>query len=191
MRTKPTDVPPALPEHVRHHRAAQARGHREWEVDEICKVVSLYPNYEAMQEALPHRSYSALRNAADRWAARTRRHVWTTVENARLRRIWPTEASKAEILAAFPGITWEKLVAHARWMGLGRRTRRFKEFDVTVLDKIRQRAEDDGFTLIDLDRLAGTGRYFQKSNRKLVPKHIVKATIAFGGTWDIDWNDEA
>jgi hypothetical protein len=191
MRQNLNQQPPAVPEHIRRHRAALARGHREWEVDEICKVIKLYPDYDKMQAALPHRTYAALRNAAKQFAAVRKRHIWTMKENTTLKRLWEAGAAKAELCATFPSVSYRAIKSHAVDMKLGRRGgRRLKEFDATALDKIRQRASDDGHTLVELDRLAGTGRYFQKSNRKIIPKHVVKAIIALGGTWDIDWNDE-
>lgn len=155
-------------------------------------VKKLYPDYAAMQAALPHRSRDALYFAADKWAAKRKFHVWTTTENKKLKVMWERGATRQELRDAFPDVSFEAIRCHAaQALGCGPRPRNYKEFEITALDKIRQRAKEDGFTLVELDRLCGTGRYFQQSKRKLVPKHIVKAIIALGGTMDIDWNQEA
>ncbi|WP_316196666.1 hypothetical protein [Bradyrhizobium sp. SZCCHNS3053] len=67
-----------------------------------------------------------------------------------------------------------------------------------LVDAVRQRCEEDGISVRDLDRELKTGAYFSshclgsKARRRGRPviQHIAKAVEFFGGQLVIDWQDE-
>lgn len=168
------------------------RGPMPWTSAEGRTVRRLYPDYDAMMQALPHRTYWSLRNATSKFAAdkKHRRQLWTAREVSLLTKLIRRGACLAEVMLAMPDRNKHQLKCQAYSLGL-KFGRRYVAFDAQALHQVRQLATEYGFSLIELDRIARTGRYFQKSTRHPVYKHILKAIRALGGTLDVDWNREA
>jgi hypothetical protein len=148
-----------------------------------------YPSYDVLKAQLPHRTMSALKKRASALDIVTRRHVWTVVEVRRLRQAYEAAATDTELRALFPHLRLTQIKGKAGHIRIGRRDARFVTFGVPALDAIRLRAAKTGLSLIELDRQAGTGRFFQKSCRKPMLKPIVRAAAFLGGEVAIEWDD--
>lgn len=138
------------------------RGHFLWTAKEDATFIKLYPDYRALRRALRRRTYYALRNRARHLGVVKRRHVWTANEVRRLRNLYFL-ATTAELLAAFRGMSWHQIAGKARHIGLRGRKPKLKSTGILILDTIRTRASARGWSMVDLDSIAGTRRYFQKA----------------------------
>lgn len=172
-------------------RGKTPKGHSLWTDQERATVRRLYPDYTALQRALPHRTYYALRNAAQALGVVRRRHRWTASERAYLRRRYAT-ADWSELLAAFPGLKRTTIRERATDFGFHRR-RSFKITGQPVIDAIRERATILNYSMVDVDAMARTRRYFAQHRWLSAPRNykaMAKAVQALHGrlelrvTWD-------
>lgn len=170
------------------------KGHRLWTKAELDIVRVLYPDYEALQNALPERTYFALRAAARTVGVTKARHRWTAAELSRLRKLYPV-ADWATLCSAFPNCTQSQIQKRAKDIRLRRETN-LKPTGSPELDAIRKRATDIGWSMVDLDKMARTRQYFQKAmwhNTGGRPSYtaVRKAVAAMDGRLEIQvvWND--
>lgn len=175
-------------------------GQKLWEDHENAAIRSLWPDYEAIKAALPHRTYGAIQAQAARIGASAKGHVWTTGEVLRLRRIFPT-ATHAELLAAFPGVSLRAIRSHAFRLNLRRAVKPYGPTGCALLDELRDRCRFLNLSMADLDAMAGTGTYFQRSgwrsgrragastNRQFSYERVVKGILAIGGNVVADWGE--
>lgn len=165
-----------------------------WSEDEDGIVSAIYPDYALMARRLPARSPRALRHRAATLGVVHRRHVWTQREVGTLSRLAAAGASGAELARAFPHLRPAQVLAkmgHLARTGqlpLSRRMLRLANFDEPAIDAVRRRAIEKGLSLRDLDRSARTGRYFQKSTRQLVLRHVAGAAALLGGEVRFEWD---
>jgi hypothetical protein len=156
-------------------------GRSDWQGIEDFAVILLYPNYEAIRQLLPWRSYAAIRHRVRRLDIAQRRHVWTGPETSRLTAAFRGGASNDELYRLFPDLTPGQYLGKAQHMGLPKRRPKLVAFDCPALRDIRSQAAEIGFSLRDLDRKAGTGQYFQRSTRRICLRSIVRAAAFLGG----------
>jgi hypothetical protein len=91
---------------------------------------------------------------------------------------------------AFPGMSWRQIAAKARHIGVRRMRRKLNATGHPLIDMIRDRAFDLRLSMVDLDAMAGTKRYFQKSswcNGRPNRKALLQAVEALGGEVSIRW----
>jgi hypothetical protein len=168
-----------------------AKGYPLWTPAEDEKVRRLYPDYRALRRALRRRTYHAIRGRVLTLGITNKRHIWTGAEVVRLRKLYFT-AARAELHAAFPGLTLRQIVGKARHVKLSRQRRRPSPTGFPILDDIRERAFKLNYSMVDLDAIARTGRYFQTGNwssngvNKLA---ACKAIEALDGEIRASWND--
>ena len=164
-------------------------GHWLWTPREDAVVRLLYPDYVALRRSLRRRTYNGLRYRTRTLGIAKKRHVWLTTEEARLRRLYP-KVDRSELLLAFPGMTWQQIVSKARRIGVWRMRRKLNPTGHPLIDMIRDRAFDLRLSMVDLDAMAGTKRYFQTASwRKGRPnrKALLQAVDALGGEVSIRW----
>jgi hypothetical protein len=164
-------------------------GHWLWTPREDEIVRGIYPNYVALRRALRRRTYSALRHRTRKLGIAKKRHIWLTTEESRLRKLYP-KADRSELLVAFPGMSWRQIAAKARHIGVRRMRRKLNATGHPLIDMIRDRAFDLRLSMVDLDAMAGTKRYFQKSlwcNGRPNRKALLQAVEALGGEVSIRW----
>jgi hypothetical protein len=166
------------------------RGFQLWSKREDDIVLKLYPDYNALVKAFRRkRTYYAIRNRARLLGATPRRHVWTARELSRLRSLYP-HASRELLLAELPGLSWSQIIAQARHHGF-RRARRYVGTGDPVLDAIRQRCLELGYTMPDLDALSRSKRYFASADwfnkSKVTHGALLRAVHALGGTLSVRW----
>jgi hypothetical protein len=153
-------------------------------------IEALYPDYEEIQRRLTTRSYCAVRNRAQKLGVAARRHVWTNHKVAKLRRLYDQGATHAELASAFPGLTRSQICSKARHIHLRRMRSEPSTLGVRCLDMIRKRAAILGLTLRELDKIAKTKRYFQRTTRRMDWNHIACAAEALGGRIEITWRHD-
>ena len=160
-----------------------------WGEAEDSIVRASYPDYGLMTGQLPHRSLAALKHRAAILGIVRRRHVWKQTEVRKLTRLAAAGASNAELLFAFPELSLAQISYKIRHLKLPRRGPSLMDFDDVALHEVRRRAAAKNMTLVELDRQARTGRYFQKSTRRLVLGHVARATEVLGGEIRIEWEE--
>lgn len=160
-----------------------------WTSSEDDQVRAGYPSYDILRKALPHRSLSALKHRVRALGIVRRRHVWTNQEVRRIHAAFEVNLSGVELLALFPGLTLCQIKSKARHVKAARRKARLVPFGVPALDVIRSRAQDEDMSLVELDRRARTGRFFQKSCRRPNLRFIVRAASILDGDVEIEWSD--
>jgi len=164
-------------------------GGKRWSESADAVVRSAYPNYAIMRRRLPRRSLAALKHRAVALGIVRRRHVWTNVEVERLTRLVTAGTSNFELVAAFADLRLGQITAKARHLRLPRRKVRLTDFGDPTLRAVRKRAIDAGMSLRRLDESARTGRYFQKSTRRLVLAYVARAAVVLGGEILIEWEE--
>lgn len=165
------------------------KGHWLWTKKEDDIVRALYPDYRALQKALRRRTYHALRARARTLDIVKRRRLWLASEVSRLRRMYP-KATRHELLTAFPDMAWEKITYKGRHVGIYRARRRLATTGHPLIDTIRIRAQHLNLSMVDLDAMAGTRRYFQKAawcNGNFNRKAVLRAVEVLGGELSVHW----
>lgn len=168
-----------------------AKGGSPWTDEECAVLVSLKGNYAEMQKCLPHRTLAAIRGQCAKMGLRKSIHVWTAAEISKLRRLFGS-APRAEICAAFPHCTWASIDQVARYRGLRRRARRYADTGIPPLDAVRARCFEIRWSMVDLDKAARTGTYFQHARwfgRKINHRALGRAIVALGGRAQVRWPD--
>jgi len=161
-----------------------------WTPAEDALVRKIYPDYPRLGELLPQRTDFAIRSRAATLGVRKKRRQWTTPEMKSLRKMYEGGATKHEILAAFPHSNWTNIKGIVNWYGFHRKDRRFKLTGIPVIDMIRERAEAMNLSMIDVDAMAKTKCYFQRSGwqtSSLNGKYILRAIIALAGSPSVIW----
>lgn len=160
-----------------------------WTAEEDERLRSLYPHYDQLRAALPHRSLAALKRRVRCLGIVIRRHVWTNFEIRRLREAFENHVPDKDLELLFPGLRLSQIKAKAGHIkALHRRAQRVI-FEVQALDVIRHRAKAHGLSYVELDRQARTGEFFQKSRRQPMLKPIVRAAALLGGEVCIEWRE--
>lgn len=142
-----------------------------------------------MRRRLAGRSLVALKHRAAALGVVRHRHVWTNVEIRKLTGLVLANASNVELQRAFPYLRLCQITSKAHHLGLPPRKPQLVAFDDPALSEIRKRALGLGLSLRELDKTAGTGRYFQKSTRKLVLEHVAQAARVLGGDVGFEWEE--
>ena len=170
---------------------------QEWEED----IIRSQPgDLKWLQAALPHRGAAAVRS---------RRHAlglapgkvrpWTNHEERILRENYLKVTNTRGLAKLLPDRTIDNIGVHLKLMGLRIPPPAF-DTGSDVVNAIRERCRVLGYSMRDLDRMAGTGHYFTAhmytrsvGNRDKVcqmSKTYALAVQALGGTFRVDWPDD-
>jgi hypothetical protein len=166
-------------------------GDRIWTAEELVKLRELHGTMTLTELAKRlGRSYSGVRAKGQELRLSKKRHVWTGAEIHKLRKIY-TQGSRREIAEAFPDVNIVHLTKIANNHRIYKKQRPFKSTGIPVLDEVRRRAFELGYSMVDLDAIAGTGKHFQKAYWHPSPNYraIAKAVIAMDGQLTAVWND--
>ena len=164
-----------------------------WTEAEDDTVRRLYPDYTALVQVLRHRTYASIKIRARSFQIVKPKHIWTTIENKRLCELW-SKSTTAELRAAFPEMTRHAIMQHGYFLGLPHRGKvPLKITGNWLCDAIRDRSMVLGYTLVQLDAMARTGKYFQESRWLNKPGHqwhpMGKAAMMLGGELRVEWPD--
>jgi hypothetical protein len=165
--------------------------HPVWKAEEDQVLNTHYPNYDAIRKALPTRTFLAIQSRVHALQIRRKLRMWTGADVVRLRKLYPI-ATMAQLLEAFPGRTHKAIRQYASQMHLRKRFE-FKKTGFPLIDAIRTRCKQLGYSMGDLDEIARTKRYFhdaQWSNIKSVQNSaLFKAVAALDGELSVTWRD--
>lgn len=171
-------------------------GRRVWSKAEDEILRRCKGNYKEMERRLPHRTRSAIEMRAERLGLRPRRSSvaqWTGAEEKRLKAQYQCAASVADLLPNFPGRSLYAIRHRASALKLKRRDWTYKPARSKLVNVVRERCLVLGYTMRDLDEIAGTGRYFQSrawaKSRHPSPKAVFRAVRALGGKLRVEWID--
>lgn len=148
-------------------------------------------SYANISRILKRRSYYAVRGKAQALGLQKKRHVWTGAEIARLRRLYLHASSWQEIQSGFAWAAPEDIRKVAARHGIRRPRHKFKPTGIPVIDQIRERAYELGYTMVDLDKLARTRAYFSSAewhNSGVRMRAIAKAVAALDGEVAAVWH---
>ena len=163
-----------------------------WTAAEDRTIRLLFPDYKALEQALRHRTFWALRRRAAHLGIVQRRHVWTNQEVSRLRKLYPT-ASHEALQESFPRLSHASIKTKARDMALRRRPKGFKPTGSALLDELRERCFELKLSMVDLDDMAGTKEYFYRGTWRRAKSfdyaRIAAGVHAIGGTLKADWGE--
>ena len=167
-------------------------GKKIWTAEEEGILRRHYPDYATIRKLLPHRETKALHHRAYLLDLSQKQNRWLASEISKLRRIYLSSASRADLIAAFPGKSLKSIYDAAQRHRLNRPKRKYKRTGHAVMDQILARTEEIGWTLHDLDEASGTKKYFATQGWRYFRPNIVKlekATKALGGKLAIEWID--
>lgn len=166
-------------------------GQKIWGEDEDLACRLFYPDYFALRQILYTRSERAIKARCQKLGLVRKRKSWGPIDKQRLRKLYP-EASKDELLAAFPEADWQSICAAARYYGFRRKKKPYKITGVPALDQCRTRCYEMNWTMRDVDEEAGTKRYFQtRGYRSKYPnfRAIGRGVRALGGHFEVRWDE--
>lgn len=163
-----------------------------WHPDEDATVRNLYPDYAALQKALPHRTQTSLVSRVGALGIARPRHTWKVNEASRLEKLYPV-ASREDLLNAFPGLTLKNLECRARTMKLSRPKRVPARSHLPIINEIVDRAKALNLSPHDVDKIARTGDYFDsrcwRKRKSINAKAVFRAVAALGGRLVVRWED--
>ena len=164
-----------------------------WSDEETETLRRLYPDYKAAMKALPGRTYGAIKFHAMKHGIARRRHVWTNIEVARLRKLAAAGASNKQLFAGFPEFREQQILGKLYHCRMKRPRRQFRSTGHPLLDALRSRCHALGLSMVDVDDIARTRRYFTGQTwlkRQAVDvAKVAKAIDALGGTLSVSWQE--
>jgi hypothetical protein len=166
-------------------------GRRVWLAEEISVLHRWSTDPAALADALPTRTPKAVKAMRQKLGLTRRKHTWTAAERVKLRAMYAKSPREA-ILAAFPDVSWKGISDRARSWGSSRDIPPYSITGNQLLDAIRRRCRDIGYSMSDLDELAGTGKFFAKAHwrcRRPTAGPIAKAVAVLGGELTISWKE--
>lgn len=167
-------------------------GHPIWNGQETHDLVEEHPDYNAVMQKMWRRTRPATRGKACRLKiTRPRAPAWTDNEILRLRKVYP-RGTREEILAAFPGRTFQAVAKAANSRGIFRAPKPYKPSGNTILDQIQERARRRNWTLVELDQAIRGRGYFSRrrwKNGALNHRLHWRAVELLGGVVKIRWVD--
>lgn len=168
-------------------------GYQIWtqEEDELCQQFG--SDYAALAQKLPNRSYMAIKKRCQKLGLRRRLRAVTAKELSLMRRLVPRGTSN-EIQQAFPHRTLNCIKSICLYHGIYREKKPYQPTGIALIDDIRTRCFENNLSMVDLDDMARTKRYFQNRGWKdsKLPNYaaVYKAVAALDGEISIRWRDE-
>jgi len=175
-------------------RGINPRGDRLWSDEEDATCRELYPDYQALAGALPHRTMEALKTRCRSLGIARKVHIWTAKERSDFRRLYAT-ADREEVLRRFPHLNVDSFHTYGQRLRVQRPKAPPALTGNYLLDELRQRARDEGLTMPDLDEFAGSREYFKckrwrPGRGRIKYDFIVRAIHELGGRLQIVWSDQ-
>lgn len=167
-------------------------GRKLWTEEEDALCLEYGHDYKLLAVHIPDRSYAALRARCGHLGIRPKRRIVSARERTLLRRLYP-RATTAELREAFPGRSLVRIQQIARYYGFKRCRAQLTTTGFPVIDEIRQRCHQLNYSMVDLDNIARTKKYFQKAcwfNRQTPnPLYVLRAVEALGGKMTVEWDE--
>jgi hypothetical protein len=163
-----------------HQTGYTIAGKRAWTDEEKALVKAHYPNMPLLLERLVGRSERAIRHVAQGLGLCPKRRVWRHDQEQRLPPPYKDGEPISDIQAALEDKSKRQIYGKARQLKARRPRRPPKPTGMTIVDMIRRRAFDRGYTMADLDEWTKGGNYFQRP-RRYDWKAIDRALKLLGG----------
>lgn len=162
-----------------------------WTDSERAIVRRLFPDYDAMVRAMPHRTRIAVAAYARGMHLTPTRvcRVWKVSEIKQLVEARKARASTAKLLRMFPGLTIYQIRSKSYDVGLRVKPRLKVDDSHPAIISIRKRTEKLGMTLTNLDRQCDSGNYFVRVRERAFAKYVIRAIDVLGGQLSIEWDD--
>ncbi|RUU07919.1 hypothetical protein EOD10_30320 [Mesorhizobium sp. M7A.T.Ca.TU.009.01.3.2] len=158
--------------------------------DQICR--DSYPDYAAIQRALPHRSRAAIKTRCGKIGIRKiRTNQWTAKRDTLFRKLYRTATTK-DLYQAFPEMDSEAIFDRGSEQRLSRPRKPYAKTGIDLLDRLREECWRQNITMVDIDEFANAKRYFVdkrwRGDRGAANyNHIVRAIHELGGTISVQW----
>ncbi|ODT71616.1 MAG: hypothetical protein ABS75_07290 [Pelagibacterium sp. SCN 63-23] len=162
-----------------------------WTPEEISTLKANLPGYREVMKKLKRRSYFAVRHKTQSLGLAPKRHIWTAAEISKLRKLYGGRIEQS-YLDAFPGVTRNGLQKVANYYNIFRPKKPYEPTGHPLIDQIRARALELGYTMADVDKLARSNNFFAKANwhsGSAPPQHLARAVAALGGRLKAEWDD--
>lgn len=166
-------------------------GRKVWTEAERDVLRKFAPDYKAVRSRLRNRSKRAIHAQTLRLGLAKPIHIWSAAEISKLRKIFPS-ASMQEISDAFPHSTLRNIKNAAYYHGFRRMRVEYKPTGIPLLDAVRKRCFEIGWTLKDLDKAAKTKGYFHKAHwrgRHINYRALGRAIEALDGVVHAEWRE--
>lgn len=173
-------------------------GKKMWTEEEKVLVRATYPDYHAMQKAIPHRSRASLECAAFKLGVTRKKFLWSAEQVSLLRRNYPIASTPQELMERI-GRPLRSIREKAETLRLKRGPQPYKATGNKLFDDLREHCRILNFSMADLDQLSGTGRYFHSHHwsaggRGRAPwfslEKTARGVLAIGGALKVSWNDK-
>lgn len=161
--------------------------------DEVCR--RHYPDYAALQKALPNRSFNAIKSRC-RTLGIVRTIRAYTGRDLKILRAGYATTDLTTLLEQFPGRTPAALKRQATELGLKRPRLPYAPSGDYLLDALRQRCREERYCMADLDEYVKQDRYFRHRHWRgprgsISYTHIIRAIHELGGRLRIEWSDQS
>ncbi|SCW94758.1 hypothetical protein SAMN02927924_04570 [Sphingobium faniae] len=93
----------------------------KWSASEDGLLRNIYPDYPMLEARLPNRTLSAIKHHVQALGIVRRRHIWTNVEVARLRKAYRKSVADKELTILFSGLRLCQIKSKASYIGAERR----------------------------------------------------------------------
>ncbi|MER9574925.1 hypothetical protein NKI78_04630 [Mesorhizobium sp. M0400] len=158
----------------------------------VCR--KLYPDYQALRKALPHRTLQAIREHCRYIGIAATMEAWTCLEVSKLRKLYKA-VSRKELLAEFPNRSAKSLMNKAQKLKLKRYRTAYLPTGDQLLDSLREECFRQKITMPDLDVFSQARGYFGNRNwggttRYFNYDRIVRGIYALGGTLKVEWDEQ-
>ncbi len=192
----------SLAHHVQNARSAErmrerirssgmSGGRSVWTEAERDVLRALAPDYKAVRRQLRSRSMRAIHAQSLRLGLAKSIHIWSAAEISKLRKMYPS-ASLKEIAETFSHSTLKNIRKVAYYHGFRRKRVEYKPTGIPLLDAVRKRCFEIGWTLKDLDKAAKTKGYFHKAHwrgRHINYRALGRAIEALDGVVHAEWRE--
>lgn len=173
-------------------RGVTMKGDKIWTDEEDDILRNAYPDYKLACKRLPDRTFRAIvRRVGKLKLKHPNYQCWTAREITRLKKLYPN-APKEDICAEYPSRTWEQISGAARRYGARRPRPPLKKLGIPALDRIRERCDETGWSIADLERECQVDGFFRRTcwkGRKLNYAIIQRAVKILDGRLEIHWRE--
>lgn len=167
-----------------------------WSPEEEATLRDRSISYAELERLVPHRTRKSIETRCrtlsylrtkEAYADRNQKD-WTGAEVKKLVLAARMGLSDYQTLEALPGRNINQIRSKRYDLGI-RRDRQITSVACPLADQVRKRAKFLGMSLVQLDRQAGSGSYFQKARPKKSLRYCVSAIQALGGRVTIEWDN--
>lgn len=164
----------------------------QWTMAEDDAIRAHSADLPKLLELLPNRSHRAIktrvRNLGLSAPRPGTRRVWTGADSKFLRAKTGSRKTLDEIKARYPEVSWAAVRDRAYKFGCPFPRARSERIEHPAIVAIRNAAQRQRITFVELDRRIGGPAYFSKSNKRLFLGPVAKAARLLGGDIVIRWD---